>query len=176
MHNDRATHRPHSVTGRRVLDYYLVFIFEWFLFTYFYEALQAKSTHVWVKELICASSLISLCIPRLQLTWNFNLPGKLIIPYTFQGSLVKTCVPMSIICYWRHLQWNTKSSSHPGAFSKQNGLFNTASCPLLEFLTPTAYSKQAVKMRHTGNHSCFIHVALHPAFITKCGKHYTMRD
>lgn len=36
--------------------------------------------------------------------------------------------------------------------------------PFSNFLTPTTYSKQAVEMRHTGNCSCFIHVALHPSF------------
>lgn len=38
--------------------------------------------------------------------------------------------------------------------------------PFFKFLTPTTYSKQAVEMRRAGNCSCFIHVALHPAFIT----------
>ena len=104
------------------------------------------NTCVGGKELIRASSLISLNLPRLQLARNLNLPGKLINPYNFQGSLVKTCTHMAVTRRWRRsaMEMLTLPATQEYLVSKM--AFSTRRLvPLFEFLTPTTYSKQAVE-------------------------------
>lgn len=109
VRNDRATHKLRSVT---VLCMAACCEVAWSLGCkqtgsfIFYQALEQSIVYQRGKKHVCALPIFCPdAIPRLQLAWNLNFPGKLINPHNFQGRLVKTYTRTPVIRFWRHLQW-----------------------------------------------------------------------
>lgn len=76
------------------------------LLDFFYQALEESTAYLRGKKHVCALPIFCPdAIPRLQLAWNLNFPGKLINPHNFQGRLVKTFTRTPVMRFWRHLQW-----------------------------------------------------------------------